>query len=253
MFLSWARRRQFIYGGGVALALLLFFGIPFLPRSIRSPVCTDGRQNGNETGVDCGGPPVDGCPFLCRGEEQEPRIVWQRVFNEGGGVASALLYGENLNTDAGVFDARYYVKVYDFDGVLVAEKEATTAIAPGGAFAAFVPNLFVGERTATRAVFEARPGALWRRDAPPRSALRVSGIQSSLLPMPRVEAVAANMTDSPLDGVFTAILYGASGNALGASQTVVELSPRGSMPLVFVWRTPFGETPVRAEIISAVR
>lgn len=249
MFLSWARRRQFIYGGGAALALLLLFGIPFLPRTIRGPVCTDGRQNGRETGVDCGG----GCTLLCRGEAMEPRVVWQRVFNEGGGVASALLYGENLNTDAGVFDARYYVKVYDAAGVLVAERETTAAIAPDGAFAVFAPNLFVGERTATRAVFEARPGTLWRRDAPPRSALRVSGIQLSLLPLPRVEAVAANTTDYSLEGVFTAILYDATGNALGASQTVVALSPQGSMPLTFVWRTPFAETPVRAEIIAAVR
>lgn len=249
MALSWARRQQFIYGGGTALLLLLIFATPFLPRTIRGPVCTDERQNGSETGVDCGG----ACPRLCRGEAVEPRALWQKVFNQDGGVTSALLYGENLNMDAGAFDARYYVKVYDAVGILVAEKEASAAIAPGGAFAVFAPNLFVGERVATRAVFEARPGTAWRRDMPPRSALRVQDTRWSLLPLPRIEVTAINTTDALLSGTFIAIFYNASGNAVGASQTVAELPPRGSAPLVFSWRAPFREMPVRAEIISAVR
>lgn len=228
---------------------LLLFGASFLPRTIRGPSCTDGKQNGGETGVDCG----SSCTRLCVGEAAEPRVVWQRVFNEGGGVASALLYGENLNKNAGAFDARYYTKVYDSDGVLVAEKEAVAAIALGGAFAVFAPNLFIGARVPARADFEPRPGTEWRRDAPPASAVRVRDIRLSLIPLPRVEAIAANTADISLDAVFTTILYDETGNAIGASQTTAKLPSRASTPLVFAWRAPFITTPVRAEILFGAR
>lgn len=249
MTLSWACRRQLIYGGTAALVLMLLFGSPFLSHTIRRPLCTDGRQDGAETGVDCGG----ACSRLCTGAAIEPRVLWQRVFNEGGGVASALLYGENPNKDAGAFDARYYTKTYDSDGVLVAEKETTTAITPGGVFAVFAPNLFVGARVPARADFEPRPGTEWRRDAPPASAVRVRNIRLSLIPLPRVEAIAANTTDISLDAVFTTILYDETGNAIGASQTTAKLPSRASASLVFAWRAPFVTTPVRAEILFGAR
>lgn len=248
--LSWAKKRQLIYGGIVALFFALALGAPTLSHTIRGASCSDGRQNGSETGVDCGG----GCALLCPNTAAEPRTIWQRVFSEGGGIASAVLYAENPNKTAGAFDAPYQVKVYDSFGLLVAEKRVMAMIPPNGTFAVFAPNLFVGERAPVRASFERTAPIVWRRDVLPLDAVRVERLQFSLIPQSRVEAEIINTTKNPLGAIAVAILYDASGNAVGASQTVAErVSVGASAPISFVWRAPFVIPPVRAEVLTAAR
>lgn len=248
--LSWARKRQLTYGGIVALFFVLVFVAPILSRTIRGPSCTDSRQNGSETGTDCGG----ACAFLCPNTAAEPRTIWQRVFNEGGGIASAVLYAENPNKSAGAFDAPYQVKVYDSFGLLVAEKRVTAMIPTNSTFAVFAPNLFVGERIPVRASFERTAPIVWRSDVLPPNAVRVERLQFSLTPQPRVNAELATALKNPVGATAIAILYDADGNAVGASQTVAEQVGVGtSVSISFVWRAPFANPPVRAEILAAAR
>lgn len=247
--LSWARKRQIIYGGVVALFFVLVIGAPFLSRTIRVASCSDGRQNGTETGKDCGG----GCVLLCVGEASEPRAVWQRVFNESGGIASAVLYAENQNKNAGAFDAPYQVKVYDSFGLLIAERRVTATIPPNGSFAVFAPNLFVGERVPVRASFERMAPIVWRRDVLPQDSVRVERLQFSLVPQPRVEAMLVNSAEMIVETVATAVLYDENGNSVGASQTVVDIGPSKDAAISFVWRAPFAHPPVRVEIIPVIR
>ncbi len=248
--LSWARKRQLAYGGIAALFFVLVFGAPILSRTIRGSSCADGRQNGSETGTDCGG----ACVLLCPNTAAEPRTIWQRVFPEGGGIASAVLYAENQNKSASAFDAPYQVKVYDSFGLLVAEKRVTAMIPTNGTFAVFAPNLFVGERVPVRASFERTAPIVWRRDVLPLDAVRVARLQFSLTPQPRVEAEIINTTKNSLSALAVAILYDASGNAVGASQTIMEHIGAGASALIsFVWRAPFADSPVRAEVLTAAR
>ncbi len=248
--LSWAKKRQLFYGAAAIFLLVLIFAVPLLSRTIRGSSCIDGSQNGSETGVDCGGT----CALLCPDVAREPRALWQRVFLEGGGIASAVLYAENQNEYAGAFDAPYQVKVYDSSGLLVAERRVTAMIPPGGTFAVFAPNLFVGERVPVRASFERTARIVWRRDMLPVNAVRAENAELSLTPQTRVDATVVNTTKSPSRAVAVALLYDASGNAVGASQTVVDDLPAGaSFPVSFVWRAPVAPTPVRAEIVTAAR
>ncbi|TSC83650.1 MAG: Uncharacterized protein G01um101417_461 [Parcubacteria group bacterium Gr01-1014_17] len=246
--LSWARKRQLAYGGIVALFFVLVIGAPFFARTIRGPSCIDGRQNGSETGADCGG----ACALLCPNTAAEPRTIWQRVFPEGGGIASAVLYAENPNKNAGAFDAPYQVKVYDSAGILVAEKRVTALIPSNGTFAVFAPNLFVGERVPVRASFERTALISWHRNVLPLDAVRVERLQFSLIPQPRVQAEIATTLKNPVNATAIAILYDEDGNAVGASQTIAEQVRAGAnTPISFVWRAPFARTPVRAEVLAA--
>ena len=247
--LSWARKRQLIYGGIVALFFVLIIGIPFLLRTISGPSCFDGKQNGTEIGADCGG----ACALLCPNTAGEPRTVWQRVFPEGGGIASAVLYAENPNKNAGAFDAPYQVKVDDSAGLLVAEKRITTVIPPNGAFAVFAPNLFVGERVPVRASFERTASISWRHDVSSSDTLRAQNIRLSLTPQARVDAEIVTESKEFVNGAAVAILYDADGNAVGASKTTVDLvSAQSPVSISFVWRAPLPRTPVRAEILTSV-
>ncbi|MEL6987333.1 MAG: S8 family serine peptidase, partial [Bacteroidota bacterium] len=68
------------------------------------PTCTDGVQNGQETGVDCGGPDCPACPTGCNGTEvtlsitldNYPEETSWTITNDGGAtVASGGTYGSS--------------------------------------------------------------------------------------------------------------------------------------------------------------
>ena len=74
--MTWALKRQIFYVG----VLVLFFSIAgFLiiyPKLSKSPTCFDGRQNGEELGVDCGG----ACAKACVAQVDNISVLWSRAF-----------------------------------------------------------------------------------------------------------------------------------------------------------------------------
>lgn len=68
------------------------------------PTCTDGVQNGQETGVDCGGPDCPSCPSGCNGTEVTLSITfdnypeetsWSITNDAGATIASGGTYGSS--------------------------------------------------------------------------------------------------------------------------------------------------------------
>jgi hypothetical protein len=58
-----------------------------------SPSCTDGVQNGNETGIDCGGPCQNECPQFCRSNQHIKVLRSQHCTLDGGGPAFTMNVG----------------------------------------------------------------------------------------------------------------------------------------------------------------
>src|ERR1035437_3040718 len=87
-FTTWALKRQFFY----VLILVLFIAIVgFLiiqPSLNKPPSCTDGKQNGNETGVDSGGSCLNADPALV----DSVSILWARAFRVVPGRYNAVAY-----------------------------------------------------------------------------------------------------------------------------------------------------------------
>ena len=63
-----------------------------------APTCSDGVQNGDEEGVDCGG----ACDRVCSFQAVDPIVLWERFFEVGPGVYNtvALIENPNVNTIA---------------------------------------------------------------------------------------------------------------------------------------------------------
>lgn len=251
--MSWSGRRQFFYSLGFLIFALgiLFFALS--PIIFREPSCTDGKQNGSELGVDCGG----SCQKYCPAQIADPIILWSRSFPVSGSVYNLIAYIENQNVGAAVYDVAYEFRVYDKEGKFIGRREGRTFIPPNQRFAIFEPHFDVGASIPQKVTFEFMGQIVWLKKDPITSKLpiRIDRINySTSSGSPRLSARVRNdsIFQSPAFDVF-AILYDSTKNAIGASKTHLDgVARNGSMPVVFTWPKNFEEEPTTKDIFPVI-
>jgi hypothetical protein len=252
--MTWASRRQFII---IAALVVLIGGIAFsyvAPSIFVAPSCTDGKQNGDENGIDCGG----SCATLCSNEAKDPVVLWSRAFNVTGSVYTAVAYIENQNA-AALESLPYEFRLYDEKGVFVTRMQGTTTIPPTGRYAIVVPGIQAGTARITRTTIAfAKNHKPWTRVSDEVAAVRPKTISLSFTDadtIPKLSAVIKNpsitTTISHLE--VAALVFDKDDNAIGASETVVQqMAPEASSSIVFTWPKPLPAEAVRYELLPLV-
>jgi hypothetical protein len=243
MALSWGKRRKVLYtavAGSIAVVVLWWGYETFLSKA---PTCFDGVLNQNERGVDCGGT----CALLCRHETRSPVVLWSRAFEVAPNVYTAAAYVQNPNPGGAARRVAYSFQLFDDKNALVVERVGTIDIPPVTTVPFVDPNINVGNRAVSRAIFAFSQEPVWQRvgELP---ALRV-GNQYLAPDASRLSATIMNDTITNADKVtVAAVLFDAQGTARAASKSVLQRIPRkGSQDVVFTW--PNGiKNIVRAEI-----
>lgn len=250
--MSWSSRRQFII---VTIFIILVGGFIFLVRSpqiFKAPTCFDLKQNGDEAGVDCGG----SCTNLCVADTHDPVVLWSRAFPVTSSVYNAVAYVENQN--AGALEALpYEFRFYDAKGVFVARVQGTALIPPLGRYAIVATGVQAGNATITRTTITFGEHGPWVRIPEKVANIRVA-TSNTRYEAGEVSRLFATLTNtSPTVSLsnipVTAILYGTSGNAVGASSTFVpSLMASKQTDISFTWPTNFTEDVSRFEIIPVI-
>src|SRR3989338_6723457 len=150
MAVTWAVKRQFFYVGFLLLFFLIFGFLITYSRFNQSPTCADGKQNGSETGVDCGG----SCQLACLAQVDPITILWSRSFKVIPGRYNALAYVENHNKSAAIQSIKYKFRFADKDNIYIGKREGSAFIPPAGRFAIFEPGIDVGNSIHVYTTFE---------------------------------------------------------------------------------------------------
>ena len=248
MALTWGDKRRFtIIASFAALGVLLLSGI-LIAVLYDAPSCMDGRQNQDETGIDCGG----SCAYLCRNEVQEPRLTFARAVTNGSGRTDVIAYVENRNQDAEAKGAQYTVEVFDESGALLGKREGMIDLPARSIVALYVPGIYVGVGAAPRAFVTFDEDIGWRNARSGAVPLAISGIELISGNSPRVTATVSNVAPSPVfNRTLIATVFDADGVAIAASQTVVrEVPALGTAQAVFTWPEAFTGAAVRVEVTS---
>ena len=117
MAISWAAKKQLTY---LLIFLIVIVGIIFAVwLKITVPSCTDGKQNQDEKGVDCGGV----CSKECLGEIKDLAILWSKPLKVAGNNYDAVALVENRNLFLSAKSVRYQFKFYDDRNILIASRE----------------------------------------------------------------------------------------------------------------------------------
>jgi hypothetical protein len=246
--MSWSTKKRLQILTVFAVFLAVIIGLFSFFIFYKSPTCFDGKQNGDEVGIDCGG----SCQYLCQNQAENPIIKWQRTFRLSEGVWSSLAYIENPNKEISTKNVHYVFKVYDSENILIYEKKGETSIPPGKSFAVFENGIGVGERIPSRTIFEFTENPKWTRNASQEPELAISRQDlSQVSSKPRLDVAVLNKGKSSVSNVeLTAIIYDKNGNVIGASRTIVDSINGGeTAEAVFTWPEPFFGEPFRTEMI----
>ncbi|MCI0533494.1 hypothetical protein L0Y49_04720 [bacterium] len=248
----WATRRKFLYSLIFVIPAIIGVGIAIAVILHEDPTCTDGVQNGDEAGIDCGG----SCPLLCLSQVSPPIVHWARAFKVAPGIYDAVAFLENPNTIAAVREILYNIKIYDSQNILIAEKFGKTFLLPSEQFAVFEGRIETGAREPRRVFFEIVGTPLWipfNPDSIPRLNI-INETISNADSAPRLRAALVNKNIFEIRNIeISALIYDANGNAIGASATDVPIiHANEEVNLTFTWPEPFPGTPTRIDIIPRV-
>ncbi len=248
---SWSTKRQFTYAGITFLVFLFIFTGIAAKILYKPATCSDGKKNGTEEDIDCGG----SCAKLCSMQTIPPIILWQRISNVSHGLYNAIAYVENSNPNAIARDIPYEFKLYDKNGVVIAVKDGKTFLPANKVSPIFEGPINTGERTAERMTFEFTQSPNWQKQTveEPKLAL-ISKTLSAVDSLPRLDATMQNASIQFIKHAdVIAILYNDKGNAIAFARSSVDNLAKGqNQNIFFTWREAFTAPVTRIEIVPRV-
>lgn len=238
----------------VLVALVVLVGVPAGFLFYEPPTCFDGKKNGDEGGIDCGG----SCELLCPSgslsiiPKGDPRVI-----EVAPGFYEIVAVVENPNATAAIDRARYSLKLYEQGAITPFEViEAETFIPRSSTFAIFEGPFNFGESRPVRAVLEWNPQTLvWRKDDTAKPGLAVRNVVlTGEDAEPRISATLVTSALEPSRNVeLVALISDEGGNIIAASKTVADSVSRGEeVPIIFTWPSPFAKGNVGIDILWRV-
>ncbi|TAN36594.1 VWA domain-containing protein [Patescibacteria group bacterium] len=242
--MEWSQKRKILYSLAVTIVVVLLASYPTYLLLRETPTCFDKKQNGTETGIDCGG----SCSLMCSVEVKAPRIVWAKVFPINGNVYDIAAYVENVNINAGVKNLRYTIRVFDSANKILAETGGSTELAPGSRVLLFETGVtFSGIVDHTEVSFNDNDLNQWfKATSAPYTVVTKNQILKNADTKPRFDAVLVNtdLVNDVTNLTLSAIIYDPLRRPIAVSKTYVEkISRGGEQNIFFTWPNRFTKNP----------
>ena len=251
--MSWAARRRFIILLIVGAVVVAFFTVVLTATLYKTPSCSDGAQNQNETGIDCGGP----CAYLCSAQVQPPTVLFTKAISNGAGRTDVIASIENKNATAAAKNTPYRVTLYGSGQVLIQEVTGTLDLPPGATVPVYIPGITSGQQVVANVFLTIDPSApKWftmvtdPRIIPTVSNTTLGGTSDA----PRIEAVLVNRSATTLSNIQAVVLVrSGQGSVIAVSRTVVPTIPaQGQATAIFTWNNAFMGPPTSIEVVPII-
>lgn len=250
--MSWAGRRKFLIVAIIGATLAAIVAVTLIATLYKAPTCTDNKQDGTEQGVDCGGP----CTYLCSTQVTAASVKFVRPVSPTPGRTDVIAYIDNPNPSAAAKAAKFTISLYGPDGVLVAQQKDSTDLPPRSTTPIYVPDFFSGFQTVAHAFLTFDDGQpQWKTYQDTRDVPSVENYQLlNASTTPSITATISNSAPTPFfDVKVIATVFGADGNVVAASQTVIpQIKGQSTAVATFTWNAPFAQEVARVDITPLI-
>lgn len=251
--MNWAARRRFMIALIVGAVVVAFTAVVLIATLYETPSCTDGVQNQNEAGIDCGGP----CAYLCTADMQTPVVLYTKVLQNADGRTDIIASVENKNIDAATENVPYRLKLYGSGQVFLQEITGAIDLPPRTTALLYLPGVAVGKQEVVNAFLYVDASALRWFAIDPSTLLApiVSNVaQSGTKDRPRVKSTLENPSIRSLTNTAVIVVVrDENGNVIAASRTFVPIIPaQGEAEAIFTWNNAFSSTPATIEVTPVI-
>jgi hypothetical protein len=244
--MDWQTRRKVSYA--LAIAFLLIGASIFMFRNILFPApnCFDKKQNGYESGIDCGGT----CSLRCSNEVIPLIVKWSRALNISPNKYDLVALISNKNIDNTSHALGYTFEVYNTNGKMIATFNGTTTVPVGGDFPIIKQNVYLNEypRDIVVKLNDTPHFTVYEDITSPT--LRVYNERLELSNTPRAYATVVNARRmSFLNIPVRVVLYDNDNNAFAIGETVIpSLDKEEIKEISFVWDLPFTQNSANIRV-----
>ncbi len=240
-----------MYGGTTTLIIVAILVILGLRLFYTTPTCFDGKMNGNEIGIDCGG----SCTKLCQNAFMSPVVNWTRFEQVAPHLYNIAAYIVNPNIDGEAPNVPYHVQMYDNRGVLITEYDGTVTLPPHRNVLAFQGAVNIQERIPAKVLFEFTGAPNWKKQGDRLVSLLITNKQYS--EDENGSSLIVTLKNSSVESLgrtaVYVVLYDKNSNALGFSKTIIDGIDAGATATApFTWPVSRQGKVISIEVLPVV-
>jgi hypothetical protein len=244
--MNWDTKRKVLYALATTVALLAISIFLLRDTLFPEPTCIDGKQNGFEAGLDCGGV----CVLRCEHEVKPLSVLWSKALQSGHQIYDLVALISNPNIDNASQVLGYTFTVYDEEGGLVTTLSGSTTAPLDGKFPVIIQNVSLSKKP-SNVVATLNDTSHYKVQENPRSpTVRIIGRRYEGGLIPRVYATIANTKRIEIRNLPVRVLiFDEKDNVYGVGETFIPYLPKeGVHDAVITWNESFPYPPTRIEV-----
>jgi hypothetical protein len=247
--MMWALRRRaitFLIIAAVLVSPFFYFYGKYKANQVFT--CTDNKQNGDETGIDCGG----SCTRMCTEDVKALVTDWVVPVKVTDDVYHMAALVENRNLFA-LPKINYKMSMYDKDNFLISERTGYTYVPANSSFVISELLVPVGKRVPKLAFIKFEEASFWQQVDMRQAASFLKTSQPQWFTTDigsRLTATIKNTERVAMQDIdVTAVVFDKDDNVIALSTTNIDhLDQSEVAPLVFTW--PAVITPEKTRLYA---
>ncbi len=241
--MEWATKRKIIYA--VATILLIVSFAVYKTRTIifPEPTCFDQKQNGYESGVDCGG----SCMLRCNADISMVTVDWARAIKVSNGTYDFVGMLSNKNISSAPMSLSYIFTAFNKNGEVMKTVEGNTIVLISGSFPVIKQNISLSE-TPARVLLKLNQEPYYATlENPKVPFVRVNNFSYEPGSINRIYVNISNTTRNVyLKLPIRMVAYDEKDNAIAVGENILpSLDKEEQKQVVFVWHSPLSSTPTK--------
>lgn len=239
--MDWSTRRKFIYILAVIVTVSAVTVYSLRNVLFPTPTCFDGKKNGYEIGVDCGGI----CSLKCSSEVNPINVVWSQALETSPNVYDFVALISNKNIDNTSYQLGYTFIAYDENGNEIATVIGATLVPVNTDFPIIKQNIPLDKKPKEVIVKLSDGSHFVVAEKPTSPTISTVNTKYEAGDTPRIYSTVVN---NKLLAIYNlpirVVVYDINNNAFAAGETIIDyLDKEDTRDISFTWHKSFVKVP----------
>ncbi len=241
--MEWAKKRKIIYAFATVTIVLVFAVYQLRGVLFPDPTCFDEKQNGFESGIDCGGT----CALKCFNEISPVSVEWSRAIKTSKNTYDFVALLSNKNVNSAPVSLGYIFLALNSKGEVIKSEVGSTTALVSGSFPIIKQNVTINQEPASVIVRVTQSPYYATFENPTSPIIRVTDYRYEAGSISRIYITVTNTSRNVyLKLPIRLVAYDERGNVVATGESILpSLSKEEQRQVVFTWHYTLPTTPTK--------